>query len=173
MLLRPADLSKWNHQLVSEINNRGNLLLFLSFENSPFNNDPSSQADFGSHARTEVFRRTFASSLASGSANRLSSAAAAASPWSVAIPQTCATLSSRARAASGILSIAQSWNRPTLRAVEAAPDLARWCAGDLLQRGRSGSAARTQTRCGRSRRACDLEIRAGYLGQPHVRFTPG
>src|SRR3989441_232108 len=47
MLLYPADLSKWNHQLVSEINNRGSLLLFLSFANSPFNNDPTSQADFG------------------------------------------------------------------------------------------------------------------------------
>ena len=47
MLLYPADLSKWNHQLVSEINNRGSLLLFLSFANSPFNNDPTTQADFG------------------------------------------------------------------------------------------------------------------------------
>src|SRR2546421_5570859 len=47
MLMYPADLSKWNHQLVSEINNRGNLLLFLSFANGPFNNDPSSQGDFG------------------------------------------------------------------------------------------------------------------------------
>ena len=47
MLLYPADLSKWNRQLVSEINNRGNLLLFLSFANGPFNNDPVSQADFG------------------------------------------------------------------------------------------------------------------------------
>jgi hypothetical protein len=47
MLMRPANLSKWNHQLVSEINNRGNLLLFLSFANGPFNNDPTSQADFG------------------------------------------------------------------------------------------------------------------------------
>src|ERR1700674_2485159 len=47
MLLYPADLSKWNHQLVSEINNRGSLLLFLSFANSPFNNNPTSQADFG------------------------------------------------------------------------------------------------------------------------------
>ena len=47
MLLYPADLSKWNRRLVSEINNRGSLLLFLSFANSPFNNDPTSQADFG------------------------------------------------------------------------------------------------------------------------------
>src|SRR5438132_8157537 len=47
MLLYPADLSKWNRKLVSEINNRGSLLLFLSFASSPFNNDPSSQADFG------------------------------------------------------------------------------------------------------------------------------
>ncbi len=47
MVLRPADMSRWNHQLVSEINNRGNLLLFLSFANAGFNNDPSSQADFG------------------------------------------------------------------------------------------------------------------------------
>src|SRR5712664_333002 len=47
MLLYPADLSKWNRRLVSEINNRGSLLLFLSFANSPFNNDPTSHADFG------------------------------------------------------------------------------------------------------------------------------
>lgn len=47
MLLYPQDLRNWNRQLVSEINNRGSLLLFLSFANSPFNNDPTSQADFG------------------------------------------------------------------------------------------------------------------------------
>src|SRR5438270_12364463 len=47
MLLYPQDRSNWNHQLVSEINNRGSLLLFLSFANAPFNNDPTSQADFG------------------------------------------------------------------------------------------------------------------------------
>src|SRR5882724_220370 len=47
MLLYPADLSKWNRRLVSEINNRGSLLLFLSFANSPFKNNPTSQADFG------------------------------------------------------------------------------------------------------------------------------
>ncbi|TMB21482.1 MAG: hypothetical protein E6J65_15710 [Deltaproteobacteria bacterium] len=47
MLLYPRDRSNWNHQLVSEINNRGSLLLFLSFANAPFNNDPTSQADFG------------------------------------------------------------------------------------------------------------------------------
>src|SRR5207245_3348530 len=46
MLLYPADLSKWNRQLVSELNNRGNLLLFLSFETCPFINDPGSQAAF-------------------------------------------------------------------------------------------------------------------------------
>ena len=47
MVLRPADMSRWNNQLVSEINNRGNLLLFLSFASAGFNNDPSSVADFG------------------------------------------------------------------------------------------------------------------------------
>lgn len=47
MVLRPADMSRWNHQLVSEVNNRGNLLLFLSFASAGFNNDPSSLADFG------------------------------------------------------------------------------------------------------------------------------
>ena len=47
MLLLPADRSRWNRQVVSEINNRGNLLLFLSFASAGFNNDPSSLADFG------------------------------------------------------------------------------------------------------------------------------
>jgi len=47
MVLRPADLSKWNRKLVSEINNRGNLLLFLSFASSGGSNDPSSLRDFG------------------------------------------------------------------------------------------------------------------------------
>jgi Alpha/beta hydrolase domain len=47
MVLRPADMSRWNRQVVSEINNRGNLLLFLSFASAGFNNNPSSQADFG------------------------------------------------------------------------------------------------------------------------------
>jgi hypothetical protein len=47
ILLRPADLTRWNRKLVSEINNRGNLLLFLSFASSGGSNDPSSVADFG------------------------------------------------------------------------------------------------------------------------------
>src|SRR3954469_19243178 len=45
MLLYPQDLRNWNRQLVSEINNRGSLLLFLSFANSPLNNAPTTQAD--------------------------------------------------------------------------------------------------------------------------------
>jgi hypothetical protein len=47
MVLRPADMSKWNRKLVSEINNRGNLLLFLSFASSGGGNDPSALANFG------------------------------------------------------------------------------------------------------------------------------
>jgi hypothetical protein len=47
MILRPANLSKWNNQLVSEINNRGGILLFGSYSNGGFTNDPSTVADFG------------------------------------------------------------------------------------------------------------------------------
>jgi hypothetical protein len=47
MVLRPANGSRWNRQVVSEINNRGGILLFGSFASSGFTNDPSTVADFG------------------------------------------------------------------------------------------------------------------------------
>ena len=47
LLLRPADMSKWNRKLVAEVNNRGNVLLFLAFASAAGGNDPSTVADFG------------------------------------------------------------------------------------------------------------------------------
>jgi hypothetical protein len=47
-LLRPADLSKWNHKLFFEVNNRGNKLLnFFNESSTSRGNDPTSLEDFG------------------------------------------------------------------------------------------------------------------------------
>jgi len=47
MVLRPANMARWNRQVVSEINNRGGIILFGSFNSAGFTNDPSTVADFG------------------------------------------------------------------------------------------------------------------------------
>jgi hypothetical protein len=47
MILRPADMSRWNRKLVAEVNNRGNVLLFIALAGTSGGNDPSTVADFG------------------------------------------------------------------------------------------------------------------------------
>lgn len=46
-LLMPNDPSRWNHQIVYEVNNRGNKLLFAALQDAPVNNDPTTVSDFG------------------------------------------------------------------------------------------------------------------------------
>jgi hypothetical protein len=46
-LLRPADLSRWNQQLIFEVNNRGNKVILNSLDEAPWINDPQSPTDFG------------------------------------------------------------------------------------------------------------------------------
>src|SRR5262245_10881434 len=45
ILLHPADLSRGNHRLLYEVNNRGNLGALAMFNEAGWNNDPSSSAD--------------------------------------------------------------------------------------------------------------------------------
>jgi len=48
LIIRPVDVSKGNHRLLFEINNRGNILSFGLFNDSARNsNDPSTAADAG------------------------------------------------------------------------------------------------------------------------------
>jgi hypothetical protein len=47
ILLRPADLSRGNHRLLYEVNNRGNLGALAMFDEAGWNNDPTSRADAG------------------------------------------------------------------------------------------------------------------------------
>ena len=47
ILLRPADLSRGNHRLLYEVNNRGNLGALALFNEAGWNNDPASRADAG------------------------------------------------------------------------------------------------------------------------------
>jgi len=46
-LLRPVDLSRWNQQLIFEVNNRGNKVILNSLDEAPWINDPRSASDFG------------------------------------------------------------------------------------------------------------------------------
>jgi hypothetical protein len=47
LILRPTDMSRWNRKVVTEVNNRGNILLFIGFNDTTGGNDPSTVADFG------------------------------------------------------------------------------------------------------------------------------
>ena len=47
ILLRPTDLSRGNHRLLYEVNNRGNLGALALFNEAGWNNDPASRADAG------------------------------------------------------------------------------------------------------------------------------
>jgi len=46
-LLWPLDLSRWNQQLIFEVNNRGNKVILNSLDEAPWINDPRSASDFG------------------------------------------------------------------------------------------------------------------------------
>jgi hypothetical protein len=47
LLLRPADLSRGNHRLLYEVNNRGSLGALAMFNEADWNNDPTRPADAG------------------------------------------------------------------------------------------------------------------------------
>jgi hypothetical protein len=47
LLLRPVDLSRGNHRLLYEVNNRGSLGALAMFDGAGWNNDPTTRADAG------------------------------------------------------------------------------------------------------------------------------
>jgi hypothetical protein len=47
ILLKPADLSRGNHRLLYDVNNRGNLVALASLNDADWSNDPSTSADAG------------------------------------------------------------------------------------------------------------------------------